>query len=311
MHLYRHISHFKGSDRGVAIAIGNFDGFHKGHQAVISKMMEKAQAMNLESAVMIFEPQPLEFFGRAIPPRLFTLRDKVKAFKKAGVEIVFCIPFRRAFSELDAHEFVHDILCRMLYVKSITVGSLFSFGRGGVYTFKDLKEEADAEGIEASCITAIAADDVRVSSTIVRTLIENGDFKTAYDLSGHEYIISGKVVHGNELGRAIGFPTANVNLYRKVCALKGVYAVWAHTSYGTFKGVANVGVRPTVSDDNVKSLLEVHIVEFDNDLYGQEIEVEFVAKLREERKFESLDKLVEQIGRDKARAVELLSEIKK
>lgn len=307
MRLYRQLSDFKGTDKGLAIAIGNFDGFHKGHQAVIARMKEKAKFLNLYSAVMIFEPQPLEFFGRAIPPRLYTLRDKLRAFKNAGVDIVICIPFKRAFSQLDAKSFVTEILHKRLGVKSITVGSLFSFGKGGVYTITDLKEYAYELSIECSAVSAVVADGSRVSSTMLRTFIYTGDFNGACELMGHDYSILGRVVHGNEIGRTIGYPTANVNLNRKVCALNGVYAVMVKCSYGTFAGMANVGFRPTVSTNMLKSLLEVNIFDFRQDLYGQEIEVIFKAKIRDEKKFPDLRTLMEQIKTDKVVALALLN----
>lgn len=306
MYLYRHISDFKGRDRGLAIAIGNFDGFHKGHQAVVARMQERAAALNLYSAVMIFEPQPLEFFGRAIPARLFTLRDKLRHFRGCGVEIVICVPFTRAFSQLDAREFVQEVLCRRLQVRSITVGSLFTFGRGGVCTIEDLREQAAAAGIEAGAVMAVAADDTRVSSTMLRALVAKGDFDTVRDMTGHGYAIAGRVVHGSELGRTIGFPTANVKLNRRVCPLHGVYAVRVQCGGASYRAVANVGYRPTVASHSPRSLLEVHIVDFDGDIYGREIVVEFVAKLRDERKFSALPELIEQIRRDKASAMAIL-----
>lgn len=306
MRLYRQLADFKGSDKPLAIAIGNFDGYHKGHQAVIAAMQAKAKALDLYSAVMIFEPQPLEYFGRAVPPRLFALRDKLKAFKKAGVDIVVCIPFKKAFSDLNAKDFVCDILYKRLNVRSITVGSLFSFGKGGIYTIEDLKAHAQELNMEASAISGVAADGTRVSSTMIRALIESGDFKTAYDMTGHEYSISGRVVHGNEIGRTIGFPTANVNLNRRVCALRGVYAVLVNTSLGQFKGVANVGFRPTISSQNFKSLLEVNIFDFHHNIYGSEIEVIFKAKIRDEKKFQSLNSLMQQIKADCNTALQLL-----
>ena len=214
MKLYRHLSDYKRPESGVALAIGNFDGFHKGHQAVIAAMREKAFKFGLKSAVMIFEPQPLEFFAKAVPARLYSLRDKLKAFKEAGVDIVFCMPFKKSFCQMSDREFVLDLLVKKLGVKSITVGSLFTFGKGGVSGIEELKALAKEAGIEAGAISGVAPSGTRVSSTMIRALIQSGDFTTAKNEIGRPYSISGKVLHGNALGRTLGFPTANINLKR-------------------------------------------------------------------------------------------------
>ena len=308
MQLYRHLSDYKRPTNGIALAIGNFDGFHKGHQAVIAAMREKALKFGLKSAIMIFEPQPLEFFAKAVPPRLYSLRDKLKAFKKADIDIVFCMPFKKSFCQMTDREFVFDLLVKKLGVKSITVGSLFTFGKGGVSGVEELKSLAKEVGIEASAIAGVSQSGPRVSSTMIRDLLKVGDFATAKSEMGREYSISGKVLHGNALGRTLGFATANINLNRVICPLKGVYAVKVKTSYGVFNGMANVGTRPTVEKLRLKSLLEVHLFNFNADLYGQEIEVFFVTKIRDEKKFSSLDSLKEQLNVDRKTALRLLSD---
>ena len=305
MRLYRCLSDFHGSARGIALAIGNFDGFHVGHQAVIASMQEKAKRLNLESAVMIFEPQPMEFFGKKVPARLFTIRDKLRIFRAAGVDIVFCMNFTRKFANLTDREFV-SMLHAPLNVKSVTVGSQFNFGKAGAYDFADLQRCCQQLGIESSAIPKVEDAGVRVSSTLLRSLIAQGDFSTMAKFMGHPYSISGRVVHGNAIGRTIGFPTANINLNRRVCPLNGVYAVKVNCSYGTFEGVANVGHRPTVAK-TLHSLLEVNIFNFNHDLYGQEIEVTFVHKIRDESKFAGLEQLIAQITQDKERAKYLLT----
>lgn len=306
MKLYRHLSDYKRPKSGVALAIGNFDGFHKGHQAVIAAMREKALKFGLKSAVMIFEPQPLEFFAKAVPARLYSIRDKLKAFKEAGVDIVFCMPFKKSFCQMSDREFVLDLLVKKLGVKSITVGSLFTFGKGGVSGIEELKALAKEAGIEAGAISGVAPSGTRVSSTMIRALIQSGDFTTAKNEIGRPYSISGKVLHGNALGRTLGFPTANINLNRIVCPLVGVYAVKVKTSYGMFKGMANVGTRPTVEKGRLKNLLEVNLFNFNADLYGQEIEVFFVKKIRDEKKFNDLNSLKEQLHVDRKTAMALL-----
>ncbi len=345
MRLYRWLSDFHGSERKIALAIGNFDGFHVGHQAVIAQMQAKARAHNLLSAVMIFEPQPLEFFGRgqasaatavsaapaaaasapasasapaaasaadavsartaAVPARLFTIRDKLRIFRAAGIDIVFCMTFTRKFAALSDVEFV--AMLERMQVKSVTVGSDFSFGRGGAYHIAELEAACAARDIECSAIGKVEAQGVRISSTMLRSLIVKGDFSTAAKFMGRPYSIAGRVVHGNAIGRTIGFPTANINLNRLVCPLSGVYAVKVACRYGHFDGVANVGHRPTITIPTLHSLLEVNIFNFDADLYGQEIEVTFVHKIRDEVKFENLNALIAQISADKERAQYLLS----
>ncbi len=294
MRLYRVLSDYKGSSRGIALAIGNFDGFHVGHQAVVAAMREKAARFGLESAVMIFEPQPLEYFGRAVPARLSTLRDKLRFFRDAGVEIVFCMPFRRKFSSLEPRAFVCDLLRDQLQVRSITVGSLFTFGRCGAAGIRELTEIAASAGMEAGAIAGVAQNGVRVSSTIIRTLLEQGDLEGARCMIGRPYSMSGRVINGNRLGRNIGFPTANINLNRKVCPLKGVYAVRVQTPFGLFDGMANVGSRPTVGN-LTRPLLEVHIFDFNQDLYGKEVEVRFIKKIRDEQRFSDLNALIAQL----------------
>ncbi len=302
MRLYRHLSEYRADLAGIALAIGNFDGFHLGHQAVITAMQEQARLRHLHSAVMIFEPQPLEFFGKAVPPRLYSLRDKLKAFEKSGVELVFCVSFTQDFGALSAAQFVH--LLHALNVKAVVVGSLFSFGKNGSAVFADLERLCAARGIYARAINAVAQDGVRISSTQIRALLAAGDLRSAAAMLGRPFSMSGRVVHGQQLGRTLGFPTANVNLRRRVSPLNGVYAVKVRTRFGYFSGMANVGARPTVN--GARSLLEVHLFDFNADLYGSEIEVYFLHKLRAEEKFTSLQALQAQLSRDCRQAREWL-----
>lgn len=306
MRLYRWLSDFHVSSKGIAVAIGNFDGFHVGHQAVINRMKEKAQDLGLESAVLIFEPQPMEFFGHNVPARLFNIRDKLRVFRAYGLQNVFCMKFNKSFADLDDVEFV-ALLKNKMNVKSVTVGSPFNFGKGGKYDFEALQKRCAEQGIECSCVDKVQEQGVRISSTLIRGLIEHGDFATVEKYLGRPYTISGRVVHGNAIGRTLGFPTANINLNRRICPLKGVYAVKVSCPFGVFDGVANVGYRPTICIETLHSLLEVHILNFSGDLYGKEIEVAFKHKIRDEVKFSGLAQLVTQISADKERAKYLLS----
>ncbi|MBO5566351.1 MAG: bifunctional riboflavin kinase/FAD synthetase [Succinivibrio sp.] len=310
MHFYHSLADVTRSERGIALAIGNFDGFHRGHQAVVARMKAKASARNLETAVMVFEPHPVEFFdnGRHASPRLYSLRDKLLAFSAAGIDKVFCMHFNHQFAALSAEEFV-ELLAKRIGVVDITVGTPFSFGSGGKAGIGDLQRLGALYGIKAESIDKVCSDDERISSTSIRAFLSEGDFDSAIAALGHNYDISGRVVFGNHLGRKIGFPTANVNLQRMVSPLLGVYAVKVRTSYGVFNGVANVGYRPTVVKDQVKSLMEVHLIDFNHDLYGQMITVYFFRKLRDERKFASLEELKEHITCDKNNAQAVLEDI--
>jgi len=310
MHLIRCLSDFKGTPNGVAIAIGNFDGFHKGHQAVIECMKEKAKQFNLVPAVMIFEPQPLEYFSKdKSPARIFSLRDKLLALRTAGVELVFCMKFNAEFASMSAHDYVIDLLGNKLGVKSVTVGTLFSFGQGGKSTIEDLKKIGASIGMEASAIDGVVLNGERISSTKIREYLFEGRLDQAKEALGRYYSMSGIVVHGNRIGRNLGFPTANVNVNRKVSPIRGVYAVKVLTKNGIKNGMANVGFRPTVIKNQVKSILEVNIFDFKENLYAQSIRVFFIKKIRDEMKFSSIEELTEQLKLDKHTAQGILNNL--
>ncbi|MBE6422104.1 bifunctional riboflavin kinase/FAD synthetase [Succinivibrio dextrinosolvens] len=307
MRLIRCLSDFKGTPNGVAIAIGNFDGFHKGHQAVIECMKEKAERMNLVPAVMIFEPQPLEYFSKdKSPARISSLRDKLLALKSAGVQLVFCMKFNADFAAMSAHDYVIELLGKKLGVKSVTVGTLFNFGQGGKSTIDDLKKIGASIGMEASAIDGVDLNGERISSTKIREYLFKGQLDQAKEALGRYYSMSGIVVHGNRIGRNLGFPTANMNVNRRISPLKGVYAVKVSTRFGLKDGMANVGVRPTVMPNQTKAILEVNIFDFDKDLYGQSIRVFFIKKIRDEMKFDDIELLKEQLKKDKTFAQEFL-----
>ena len=303
MRLIRCLCDFKGTANGLSLAIGNFDGLHKGHQAVIRCMEEKARALNLESAVMIFEPQPLEFFSKQKQPaRIYSLRDKLLALEVLGVKYVFCMKFNLAFASMSDKEFVLDLLHQKLGVKSVTVGSLFNFGQGGKYTIEDIKRLGSTVGMEASAIEGVTLNHERISSTKIREYLKQGQLDLAYEALGRYYSMSGLVVRGNQIGRTIGFPTANVNINRKITPLTGVYAVKVLTEYGMYSGMANVGYRPTVITGQKNALLEVNIFDFHQDLYAKSIRVFFIHKIRDEVKFENVQILEEQLVQDRLNA---------
>lgn len=300
MRLIRCLSDFKGTPNGVALAIGNFDGLHKGHQAVIECMKQKAREKDLVPSVMIFEPQPLEFFSKEKrPARIYSLRDKLQALEVLGVKLVFCMKFNQSFASMDPNQYVIDLLHDKLGVKSVTVGSLFTFGKGGAYTIEDIKRVGATVGIEASAIDGVLLNNERISSTKIREYLSKGQLDLAKQALGRYYSMSGIVVHGNQIGRTLGFPTANVNINRKVTPLTGVYAVKVLTKSGIYNGMANVGYRPTVVTGQKNALLEVNLFDFNKDLYAQSIRVFFIEKIRDEVKFNNLEVLKEQLLHDR------------
>ena len=309
MRLIRCLSDFKGTPDGISLAIGNFDGFHKGHQAVVEAMKEKARIYGLTSAVMIFEPQPLEYFSRSrAPARLYSLRDKLQALEVAGVKLVFCMKFNQEFASMSAEDYVIGLLHKKLGVKSVTVGTDFNFGKGGAYTIEDLKRIGAGVSMQAQAIDGVELDGVRVSSTRIRGYLCEGRLDLAKSSLGRSYSISGAVVHGYALGRTLGFATANVNINRRVSPLSGVFAVKVLCQYGLFDGMANIGYRPTVINGQEKALLEVNLFDFNKDLYGKSIRVFFIKKIRTEQKFENVNALKEQLEADRLEAKRVLEE---
>ena len=263
MQIYRHIPSIL--QQPCALAIGNFDGMHLGHQELLKKLIENAQALHLTSAVMTFEPHPREFFApESAPPRLCSLREKLEHFAEVGVERVYVCHFNRNFAKVTADEFMQTILRDSLNAQAILVGEDFRFGAmrtGSIVDFIDAK-------FNLISLPQVSLGEERVSSTRVRAALAAGDFQEATSLLGRPYSISGKVVHGAKRGRQLGFPTANVHMRHERPALTGVYAV----KLDGLNGVANLGVRPTIAGIP-KLSLEVHVLDFDGNLYGKHVHV--------------------------------------
>jgi riboflavin kinase / FMN adenylyltransferase len=288
MQVFRHIPSLK--QPPCALAIGNFDGMHLGHQALLQKLNDAAKVLNLRSAVMTFEPHPREFFApETAPARLSSLREKLEHFAEAGVESTYVCRFNRSLAKLTPQEFMQNILRESLNAQAILVGDDFRFGAmraGSVLDFMEAK-------FNLISLPQVNLDDARVSSTRVRSALASGDFQQADLLLNRPYSMSGKVVYGAQLGRQLGFPTANVHMRHERPALKGVYAV----KLNGLNAVANLGVRPTIGGIS-KLKLEVHVLDFNADLYGKHVHVEFVHKIRDEMKFDGLDALKAQIALD-------------
>jgi riboflavin kinase / FMN adenylyltransferase len=288
MHIYRHIPLFNQSP--LALAIGNFDGLHLGHQALLAKTVEVANSQQLKPAVMTFEPHPREFFTpQNAPARLSSLREKLEYFEEAGIDNVFVLRFNQAFSAITAQDFMQKVLRASLNASAILVGGDFCFGAKRKGTVQDLIEN----GFDLIDFPAVRVGQERVSSTLVRNALVAGDLAQATQLLGRPYSISGKVVHGAKRGRQLGYPTANVHMRHERPALTGVYAV----KLDGRNGVANLGIRPTIAGVP-KLMLEVYVFDFEGDLYDQHVHVQFFQKIRDEMKFDGLDALKAQIALD-------------
>lgn len=299
MELIRGIHNIRDRHRGCVLTIGNFDGVHLGHQEVLRRVVEKAGELGLPPTVMLFEPQPRELFaGEKAPARLTRLRDKYVQLAKLGVERLVMVNFNAKFAAITPHDFVHRLLAEQLGVKFLVVGDDFRFGARRQGDFSYLQSQAVLAGFEVVSTDSFTVSEQRVSSTAIREVLAAGQQYEAEQMLGRPYSISGRVSHGKKLGRTIGFPTANVPLKRRVSPVSGVYVVRVGgiESGQWLGGVANVGTRPTVN--GVRQQLEVHLFDLEKDLYGRQIEVQLLYKLRDEMKFSSLDELKAQIGID-------------
>ncbi|WP_299690161.1 bifunctional riboflavin kinase/FAD synthetase [uncultured Vibrio sp.] len=298
MELIRGIHNIKAQHHGCVLTIGNFDGVHLGHQEVLSQVSKQAAALGLPSVVMTFEPQPMELFARdRAPARLTRLRDKYVQLSKLEISRLLCVNFNQYFASLSAKAFIKDLLVDKLGVKFLVVGDDFCFGKGRTGNFAMLKAAGEKYGFEVVSTQSYCLNQLRVSSTEIRNALAVDDLAASATMLGRDYSISGRVSHGRKLGRTIGFPTANIPLKRCVSPVSGVYVVEALDIDGVaVGGVANIGQRPTVN--GVRQQLEVHFFDFQANLYGKQLEVRLLHKLRDEIKFESFDALKNQIELD-------------
>ena len=302
------------SRRPCALTIGNFDGVHQGHRALLSRLTDAARRLNIDSAVMTFEPHPREYFahltgdeGRA-PRRIANLRDKLQALESVGIDRVIVEHFNARFAAMPPEDFVQQLLVNGLQVKWLIVGDDFRFGAKRAGDFAMLAEAGKRHGFEVESLSTITHQDTRISSSAVRSALHDGDFARVQELLGHAYAISGRVQHGRKLGRTIGFPTLNLRIAHKLPALSGIFVVQIHgLSDKPLPAVASLGVRPTV-EDNGRVLLEVHVFDYQADCYGKLVRVEFLHKLRDEAKYDDLSTLTEAIAND-ARAAREFFEI--
>ncbi|NOT97536.1 MAG: bifunctional riboflavin kinase/FAD synthetase [Sideroxydans sp.] len=282
----------------VALTIGNFDGVHLGHQALLNELRLAAQSRGLQTAVVIFEPHPREFFTpQQAPARLTSLREKLEFFATLNIDQVHVCRFNASFAQMSAANFM-NVLFEKLSAKFMLIGDDFRFGSGRVGDFALIEKIGSTLGFEVQAVHTVMHDSVRISSTAVRGALAAGQLRTAQRYLGRHYSISGRVVQGDQLGRKLGFPTANIQLKHHLAPLSGIYVVQVHAEgFGVLQGVASLGVRPTVKVHD-KPVLEVHLFEFAQQIYGKHLRVEFLQKLRDEEKYPDLETLTRHIALD-------------
>lgn len=304
--LFRDVEGKSPCPQGSVVCIGAFDGLHVGHRALVGHVRDRARALGLAAVALSFEPLPREFFGRErSPPRLLLPRAKFEGLRALGMDVVGLLRFNAAMAAMSAEDFVEHVLVRRLAAREVWVGPEFRFGHDRRGDMAMLQALGARHGFTAGSIEAVHAAGERVSSTGLRQQLASGDLDGAAQALGQRYAIAGKVVRGRQLGRKLGYPTANIRLAGKRPALSGIYATWVH-GIGTepHASVSSLGTRPTVQ--GVEPLLEAHVFDFDGDLYGRRLEVEFVAKLRDEEKFDDLPALVRQMDHDSEQARRVL-----
>jgi len=302
MELIRGLHNLRTAHRGCVATIGSFDGVHLGHQAVLGQLAAQGAELGLPVTLVTFEPQPREYFQpEAAPPRLTRFREKLDALHHSGVQRVLVLPFNSFLAGLTAAEFIQKILLDGLDVKHLVVGDDFRFGKERAGDFTLLLKAGARHGFPVMNMESYSVENQRVSSTRIRDALREGDLAMAESLLGRPYGMCGRIAHGDKRGRTIGFPTANIHLHRAVSPLQGVFAVeMSGINNEPVAGVANVGNRPTIESGG--SLLEVHLFDFDRDIYGAHVQVSFLKKLRNEQRFDSLDALQQQIRLDASNA---------
>ena len=306
MEFIRGLNNVKPHHKGCILTIGKFDGVHRGHQAVLANVIEKASSLSLPATVMVFEPQPEEVFTPdKAPARISPLREKYELLRQQGVDRLLAVRFNAQFAEQSADTFVHDLLVDKLGVKFLVVGDDFRFGFGRKGDFTMLEAAGRRYGFDVVSTQSFTMHAHRISSTGVREALAQSDFGLATEMLGRPFAIHGRVVHGEKKGRTIGFPTANVMLKRFKTPIHGVFAVRVDIDGEHYNGVANIGTRPTLN--GVRNQLEVHIFDLSADLYGKPITVLPIAKIRDEIKFASFEALKDQIQADAAEARLLLA----
>jgi riboflavin kinase/FMN adenylyltransferase len=310
MKVFNNLDQIEVPFRNAVITIGNFDGVHIGHQALFHEVIEKAEAIGGTSVGMTFDPHPLRVLKQNNHPPLITLYEqKAELIERAGIDILICIPFTLAFAAMSAEEFVRDLLVNKIGVKAIVVGEDYSFGKnreGNIDLLRSYAPKYGFEVIVAGWIKSARAMSDRISSTKIRQLVMDGRMEQAEKMLGRNYQIRGKVVTGRDRGgKLLGIPTANINLHDELCPKTGIYAVTVECQGTQYKGVANIGYSPTFEDHEFT--VEVHILDFDDNIYGKSIRVNFIKRIRDEVKFANISELIDQINLDIAAARDIFS----
>ncbi|PWQ96626.1 bifunctional riboflavin kinase/FAD synthetase [Leucothrix pacifica] len=297
MRLIRDISQLEQLQQGSVATIGNFDGLHLGHQLIFDQLARHAETLALPKVVISFEPLPIEFFSAHQAQRVYPFRDKVRYLSQLGIDYFLCLRFDDKLANMPPDQFIHELLLRMANVRHLVVGDDFCFGKKRQGNYQLLKETGKQHNMEVSNSLTHSDDTGRISSTRIRQHLNAGELKAANALLGRKYSLSGRVRHGDKMGRTIGFPTMNLRIQDNIAAANGVYAVRVNGLKGeTLQGVANLGNRPTVG--GVETRLEVYLFDFNEFVYGEHIEVELVSFIRPEIRFDNFEALTTQIGKD-------------
>ncbi len=307
MRFFRHVTAVPESLHPSAVAIGNFDGVHRGHQVVIQQLVEQAGRRGITPLVMVFEPQPQEYFRPLqVPSRLTTLREKVEALRHCGVNNMLCLRFDQALAQTEPEEFVQNILVRTLGARLVIVGDDFRFGHARRGDFQLLRSMGSSLGFEIEAMETVSLHGQRISSSRIRELLAAGEVAGAGELLGRPYSITGRVIHGCQRGRELGFPTANMDVHDRQPPVRGIHAVQVD-GLGTrlIDGVASIGTRPVFSGQRL--LLEVFLFDWNAEIYGRRLSVQFRQFLRPEMNFNTVDDLCAQMARDVEQAREILA----
>lgn len=310
MKIIHGIEEINGPFENAVVAIGNFDGVHLGHQAILRQVIEKARQINGTAVAITFNPHPVKILGNnGSPPLITVLEQKIELIEQIGIDVLICIRFDHSFAAVTAREFLEKILVEKIGIKAVVIGRDYTFGRNRKGNVEFLQERAGKYGFEVivpDWVPVSPDGRERVSSTRVREIIEAGRVSDARPLLGRYYQLRGEVTSGRDRGgRKLGFPTANIQIQDELCPKTGVYAVVAETAEKSHKAVANIGYSPTF-DDYIFTV-EIHLLDFSGDLYGQRIQVNFIERIRDEKRFNSIEELSEQIGKDIDSARKILS----
>ena len=311
MNIINHLDQISEPFKNAVITIGNFDGVHIGHQALFHEVIEKAETIGGTSIAMTFEPHPMRVLKQNNHPPLITLYEqKAELIERTGIDFLICVPFTEAFASQSATQFVADLLVRKIGMKAIVVGEDYSFGKnreGNIELLKSFAPKYGFDVIVANWIKIAKTYPDRISSTNIRNLIIDGDMERAEKMLGRHYQIRGSVVTGRDRGgKVLGIPTANINLHDELCPKTGIYAVTVECRQHHYKGVANIGYSPTFEDHEFT--VEVHIFNFDDNIYGEKIRVNFITRIRDEKKFSNITDLIDQIKQDIAAAHKILAD---